>query len=275
LCLISRLASRKLKTVFARIVVEPDCREMMQDMSTDTGRRMLSTAGAGLALLLTACGGSSNGGPPSDTVLAPGTFEWTVNGTTLTAKATMFNGIYLAAYSVGATVDGKNFSFDVQGLTAGGEECVLAGTFAAAVPPPAGTYPILTAPQAAMDSWFFAGCASGPLTSTSHLVYATDGHVVFAKSEVGDVEGSFEMQATPTVSGGSATSITGRFNVGCVADQPKRCGPFTSPSGVTCADLSACCGADATCLGILDGARPNGDAACARTLMGLAWMYCP
>jgi hypothetical protein len=49
---------------------------MMQAMSADTGRRMLSIAGAGLALLLASCGGSSNGGPPSDTVLAPGTFEW-------------------------------------------------------------------------------------------------------------------------------------------------------------------------------------------------------
>ncbi len=248
---------------------------MMPDMSTDTGRRMLSTAGAGLALLLAACGGSSNGGPPSGTVLAPGTFEWTVNGTTLTARATMFNGIYLAAYSVGATVDGKAFSFDVQGLTANGEECVLGGTFAAAVPPPAGTYPILTAPQTAMDSWFFAGCATGPLTINSRLAYATDGYVVLDKSEVSDVEGSFEMQAPPAVSGGPTTSITGRFNVGCVGNEPKRCGPFTSPSGSTCADLSTCCGSDATCMGILAGAEPNGDAGCARTLMGVAWMYCP
>src|SRR5450432_4229535 len=224
---------------------------MMQDMSTNTGRRMLSTAGAGLALLLAACGGSSNGHLPSATVPAPGTFEWTVNGTTFTATATMFNGIFQAAYSVGATVDGKAFTFDVQGLTASGEMCGLEGTFAAAVPPPAGTYPILTAPQPAMDSWFFAGCASAPRATNTPLVYATDGHVVLDKSEVGDVEGSFEMQAPPAAAGGPATSITGRFNVGCVADQPKRCGPFTSPSGGTCADLSTCCGADATCKELL------------------------
>src|SRR3954463_12647068 len=116
----------------------------MHDMSTDTGTRMLSAAGAGVVLLLAACGGSSNGSLPPDTVLAPGTFEWTVNGTTLTARATMFNGILLAAYSVGAEVDGKKFTFDVQGLTASGEMCALGGNFAAAVPPPAGTYPILT-----------------------------------------------------------------------------------------------------------------------------------
>ncbi|HEY2901354.1 MAG TPA: hypothetical protein VGL59_12310 [Polyangia bacterium] len=250
-------------------------REMMQDMSTDTGRRVLSTAGAGLALLLAACGGSANGRPSSATAPAPGTFEWTVNGITLTATATMFNGILLAAYSVGATVDGKAFSFDVQGLTARGEMCALGGTFTAAVPPPAGTYPILTASQAAMDGWFFAGCASGTLASNARLVYATDGHVVLDKSEVGDVEGSFEMQAPPAASGGPATTITGRFNVGCVANQPKRCGPFTSPSGGTCADLSACCGADAACMVLRAGAMQNGDAACARTLMGLAWMYCP
>ena len=248
---------------------------MMQDMSKNTGRRRRSTAVAGLALLLAACGGSSNGGQPSTTVPASGTFEWTVNGTTLTATATMFNGILLAAYSVGATVDGKAFTFDVQGLTANGEMCGLEGTFAAAVPPPAGTYPILKAPQPAMDSWFFAGCASGTLLSGAHLVYATDGHVVLDKSEVGDVEGSFEMQAPPAASGGAATSITGRFNLGCVANQPKRCGPFTSPSGGTCADLSACCGADASCGALLAGAMANGDAACARALMGLAWMYCP
>lgn len=244
-------------------------------MSTDTSRGMLSTVGAGLVVLLAACGGSSNGRLPSATIPAPGTFEWTVNGTTLTATATMSSGIFLAAYSVGATVDGKAFSFDVQGLTASGEMCTLGGTFAAAVPPPAGTYPILTAPRAAMDSWFFAGCASGTLASNAPRVYATDGQVVLDTSAVGDVEGSFEMQAPPAASGGPATSITGRFNLGCVANQPKRCGPFTSPSGGTCADLSACCGADATCMGLLVGAMPNGDAACARTLMGWAWMYCP
>jgi hypothetical protein len=248
---------------------------MMQPMSTHTGRRILSTATTTLALLLAACGGTSNIHPPAATAPAPGTFEWTVNGTTITATATMFNGILLAAYSVGATVDGKAFTFAVQGLTTSGEMCGLEGTFAAAVPPPAGTYPILKAPQPAMDSWFFAGCASGTLLSGAHLVYATDGHVVLDKSEVGDVEGSFEMQAPPPASGGADTSITGRFNVGCVADQPKRCGPFTSPSGGTCADLSTCCGADATCNALLDGAMPNGDAACARTLMGWAWMYCP
>ncbi len=236
---------------------------------------MLSTAGAGLALMLAACGGSSDIHPPSATGLAPGTFEWTVNGTTITATATMFNGILLAAYSVGVTVDGKAFTFDVQGLTTSGQMCGLEGTFAAAVPPPAGTYPILQAPQPAMDNWFFAGCGSGTRLGGAHLVYATEGHVVLDKSEVGDVEGSFEMQAPPAAAGGAATSITGRFNLGCVANQPKRCGPFTSPSGGTCAELSTCCGADASCNALLDGAMQNGDAACARALMGLAWMYCP
>ena len=218
---------------------------------------------------------SSNGGGPSATVPARGTFEWTVNGTTLTATATLFNGIYTAAYDVDATVDGKAFSFVVEGLTANGEMCALVGTFADAVPPPAGTYPIGPVPQATMEGMFFAGCATGRLTIDSRLAYATGGQIVLDKSEVGDVEGTFEMQAPPAEAGGPDTTITGRFNLGCISNQAQRCGPYTSSGGGTCADLSACCGADAACTGLLRGSMLNGDAACARTLMGSAWMYCP
>jgi len=235
--------------------------------------------GTVLALALTvvcagACGSPSPTGDDADAGpgVPPGTFEWTTGGQTLTATATEVGvGVVTVGYQIGTATDGSSFTFSIQGTQFGTtfDMFVLAGSFAATVPPPAGHYRIV---GAAADRQFSGLLTSAGASGMSNVIFSQSGETVLTRSAVGDVEGTFTMQTT------SATTVTGRFNVGCLtaSNTGFRCGPASMDAGGTCADLLACCAAgDPRCPPLYSAAMPNGDAACVRVLSVYRSLFCP
>jgi hypothetical protein len=241
---------------------------------------MMAVRAASLTVLLpclAACHSGSGGvdAGPAATIPPPNTFDWTANGQTITAAGSMSGGAaYGAGYLLGAAPDGSAFSFTVEGLTAAGERCTLAGAFTALVPPLPGTYAVVPMSQAGANGKFTATCASGPASSGALPATATAGEVVLVVSDVGDVEGTFELSGLQVAGGAAPPSITGGFNVDCGSGAGQGCGPYTPGTG-TCADLAACCGASAACMQLYTAAMRNGDTACARLLLANGRMYCP
>jgi hypothetical protein len=238
-----------------------------------------ATGGAGG----TGVGGAGTG--PAGTVPASGMFVWMVNGQTLIASnvdpsnAAAFLEV---GYTEGATMkDAKSLLITIAGRLMNGESCSLVGQFQA-VPPPAGTYPIVAK---AIDGSFTATCANGMIVNnTAPMVLSSlSGQVVLTKSVVGDIEGTFAMQAAPFLSAPPvpATAFSGGFNMGCsgiVAMTSSSCTAHTAGAG-TCADLLACCNKPnalkVLCMGYYTGLMTFGDASCGNLLAVSQTSLCP
>ena len=217
-----------------------------------------------------ACGSSGSGAPAG----ADG-FQWTEGGKTMVATN--------ATYSVDDLFDGSTFTLTVQGITPSGMTCTLLGQFAAAVPPPAGTYPVVpifdgNAPASRPDASFGAECEPGAQPDGGNVLDpAVSGQVVLTTSAPGGVAGTFSMEAALFPTAGSATtSFNGKFKVGCLTPgSTPLCGPLSQDGAGTCADLLACCAASPACMTAYRSVAPNGDAACGRELAAHRASYCP
>jgi hypothetical protein len=241
--------------------------------------RMMQIATLGAVLVLAACGSSgrtSAGSCGADTtppaIPTAGMVVWMANGQTFTAS----NGVRNDAYHVDTiTIDSRAFQMGIMGFTDVNETCLLVGQFSQ-IPPPVGTYPLVDAAVTTTlsnDSFVGTLTFSGPtLRATSHC-----GQVVLTKSEIGDIEGTFVMEAVPYPLNPPKMTIVGAFNVGCLAGMP--CGPYSTAG--TCVDLLACCDRAASgpakdlCMTSYTAAMMNGDTACGNTLAVQKQDLCP
>jgi hypothetical protein len=108
------------------------------------------------------------------------------------------------------------------------------------------------------------------------------GQVVLSRSNTDSIEGTFTMEAStmPPANASPTTSFTGKFKVGCQPSAGAPCGPLSTATVGTCADLLACCAAadptnQAGCMFERDSAAPGGDVACGRKLATIQDLYCP
>jgi hypothetical protein len=250
---------------------------MCPDRSSSPHRVLRRILSAGLPLLLAACSGKGpggggaagqggatgvagnagiGGGAGGAAVQQDGTITWQINGNTITAP-----GYYQSA---GATW--QSFAFQIGADYAMSHRaCTFWGQFAA-VPPPSGTYAIVSYRGSLMDGVFKAVCAEGFPESTTQGPPSESGELVLERSEVGAIEGHFTLRAS-----GVTGDITGTFRVGCLANVPSAdCASHLSGSEPgTCADLAACCAQSfdkPTCMAKYTEAQPHGDAACANVL---------
>jgi hypothetical protein len=239
------------------------------------GRRALIAARLLCACAAGACSSGRSGNPSP----GAGGFNWTEGGKTTTAID--------ATFTVGALFDGSTFLFTIRAIGSTGMTCTLLGQFATAVPPPAGTYPMVqlldgttVVPQP--DASFTAECQPSTIPDGgSVLDPSVSGQVVLTTSAPGGVEGTFMMEAAQfPISGSATTSFSGTFKAGClVPGDSSQCGPLSLDTAATCADLSACCEASvdagATCMVAYASIAPHGDAACGRALAANKASYCP
>jgi hypothetical protein len=239
-----------------------------------------SAAGTGGAAAAGA-GGSGGGSGGTDggaqgAVPAAGMFVWTVGGETLSASNADLP--LSASYIEGVANGAKAMTLIISGRLKTGESCQLTGQFEA-LPPPAGVYPIVAN---AIDGSFTAACSSGTVANGANAsaFVSRSGQVVLTKSDVGDIAGTFAMQAAPLLPLNSpATAYSGGFNEPCAyANTNAQCAAHAAGSGGTCADLLACCNGSALkaiCMPSYTAYMTNGDVACGNFLAVNKSSLCP